>query len=174
VKITTKQLVEILGVSAVAGSLLFVGMQLNLDRKVANAEQYANRAESIKADIRARLESDASMSAALLRWEAGERYDWWPDNFEAEIIELGFSGKEVEAEILQARLNLYQYDNLYFQYQQGLLDEQFWQRARTRLKIGMRNENSYARYVYPATSVLLPISAVLDELLAEIEDESKN
>ena len=45
-----KDIVEIVGIFAVVASLIFVGMQLMLDRKVALAEQYFNRAESVKAD----------------------------------------------------------------------------------------------------------------------------
>ena len=50
-----KEVVEIVGIFAVVASLIFVGMQLMLDRKVALAEQYFNRAESAKADRRAIL-----------------------------------------------------------------------------------------------------------------------
>ena len=56
-----KELVEIVGIFAVVASLILVGMQLQLDRKVALAEQYSNRAESVKADRRVILESDALM-----------------------------------------------------------------------------------------------------------------
>lgn len=51
-KASKKELVEIVGIFAVVASLIFVGMQLQLDRKVALAEQYSNRAESVKADRR--------------------------------------------------------------------------------------------------------------------------
>lgn len=57
-KTSKKYIVEIAGIFAVVVSLIFVGMQLQLDRKVALADQYFNRAESAKADRRALLESD--------------------------------------------------------------------------------------------------------------------
>ena len=47
----TRKILEIVGVLSVVASLLFVGMQLLLDRRITTAEQYQNRAESRKSDF---------------------------------------------------------------------------------------------------------------------------
>ena len=67
-KIDNKALVELVGVLTVTASLVFVGMQLMLDRKVAIAEQYFNRTESAKQDRRTLLLSPVFYQ---------EVEDWW-------------------------------------------------------------------------------------------------
>ena len=75
-KTNQARLFEFIGVIAVVLSLLFVGMQLMFDRRVAMGEQYFNRAEARRADIRSRIESDAYMSDRVNRWENGDRPGW--------------------------------------------------------------------------------------------------
>ena len=72
-KINLKDSIEIVGIFAVVASLLFVGLQLQLDRKVALADQYFNRAESAKADRRALLDSDDYMIGVEQWWADGGR-----------------------------------------------------------------------------------------------------
>jgi hypothetical protein len=167
-----KQLIEITGVAAVVASLLFVGAQLILDRRIARSDQYASRAESMKSDLRAQLESESWMSGADLRWEAGERPGWWPTEFENDSEELGYSGREVWADIITSRLMLLQMDNLYFQYDQGLLPDESWGRMRRTIKGFLSNENRYDKYTYPVYSGPLLIQPLIEEILIEIENEN--
>ena len=54
-KTSKKELAEIVGIFAIVASLIFVGLQLRLEHKVAMADQYFNRAETVKEDYRTRL-----------------------------------------------------------------------------------------------------------------------
>lgn len=72
-KISSRDFAEIFGAVAVTASLLFVGQQLHLDRKVALADQYFNREESAKADRRSLLESDAYFQDIEESWSLGWR-----------------------------------------------------------------------------------------------------
>ncbi|NQV70879.1 MAG: hypothetical protein HQ498_12710 [Pseudohongiella sp.] len=60
-KLTIKESIETIGIVSIVASLIFVGMQLRLDRDVAVAEVYIARTESRRADLRAFLESEASL-----------------------------------------------------------------------------------------------------------------
>ena len=159
-----KFLVEIIGAIGIVMSLVFVGMQLNFEAEVALAEQYANRTESIKSDLRTRLESEPFMSALETRWEFGERPSWWNEEYERQVTVSDATAKQVWANIYNIQLGLYQADNLYFQYQQGLLDEEFWQISRDNVKESLRD--SFVREVY--LDSYLPIREVLLEIDSEL------
>lgn len=160
-----KQLIEIIGVIGIVVSLFFVGMQLYFETEVALSEQYASRAESMKSDLRARLESDDWMSAQERAWENGERPAWWNEDYENQSTIAGFSPREVWATIYNIQLGVYQADNLYFQYQKGLLDEELWIDVRKTVSDLM--QNSYVREVYLDTTSYLPIHDVLKTIANE-------
>lgn len=161
--IGTKQIIETVGLIAVVGSLLFVGMQLRLESRVALSEQYANRAETLMANNRAKLESEAWMSAADKLWESGWRYPWWNETLEEEYAKYGYSGSEIEAEVLNASMTIMHIDNLYFQYQQGLLNETFWRNGKAALRRTLADEESINAYVFRANQIL-PIQELIEEL----------
>ena len=167
-----KQLVELCGAIAVAASLFFVGLQLYLDRKVALAEQYFNRAESAKADRRSLLESEAYFQDIEESWALGWRPFYWNEELLiSKQIETGErSVVAVMARALNLRLNIIGYDSLYYQYQQGLLDDESWTHLRASLKIRMANDE-FAMTIFEnhARATLQP---VIDELLREIEAEN--
>ena len=170
-KASKKDLVEIAGIFAVVASLIFVGMQLQLDRKVALAEQYSNRAESVKADRRIILESDALMQNLEERWALGWRPVYWDEDWEiAGLVKEGaLSSRGVIAEIISKQLAIIGYDTIYYQYRQGLLDEESWSGLRSSLKRGMaQNELTRAVYIQFARTTIQP---VVEELLHEIESE---
>jgi len=166
-KLTRYQFVEIVGIAGVMASLLFVGMQLMLDRKLAIATQYAARAESIKSDLRAEIESDVYLSARAVLWENRGKPSWWTEEFEQTNREYGLSSAENVALIISTNIAILQLDNLYFQYKQGFLTEEFWMGARENVKNSIRNP--ITRAIYMNRSPRLPISDVLDELVLELE-----
>lgn len=170
-KASKKDIVEIVGIFAVVASLIFVGMQLVLDRRVALAEQYFDRAESAKSDRRAILESDDLMRYYEESWALGWRPSFWDEDWEiARRVEEGtISTRSVIAAILDRQLAVIGYDNVYFQYQQGLLDEEMWNELRNGMKRGMvRDELTRAVYQQRARTTIRP---VVEELIREIESE---
>ena len=64
-----RQIIEAIGISAVVASLIFVGMQLLLDRRIAVADQYFNRAEAQRENLRTRTESEAFFANQEEMWE---------------------------------------------------------------------------------------------------------
>lgn len=168
---TLRDWLEIVGIFAVVASLIFVGMQLQLDRKVALAEQYTNRAESVKADRRVILESDALMQYYEEHWALGWRPDYWDEDWEiaGQIEEGAYSLRSVIAAIVENQLAIIGYDTIYYQYSQGLLEEDVWRGLRVSLKRGMaRDELTRAVYATHARKTIRP---VIEELLREIEPE---
>lgn len=164
-----KLAIEMLGVVAVVASLVFVGMQLQLDRQVALGSQYAARAESVKADVRTRMESDAFLAMQARLWASGTRPNWWNAEVAQLAKELELSGADLKTVELDKFLTLLQADNLYFQFQQGLLEEDYWIRARHSLKQRMK-EDPFARAIFPVLGQR--IHPIVLELISEIESET--
>ena len=167
-----KELVEIFGAIAVAASLFFVGLQLHLDRKVALAEQYFNRAESAKADRRSLLESDAYFQGIEESWALGWRPFYWNEQWLiAKQVETGQrSVVAVMARAISLRLSILGYDSLYYQYQQGLLDDESWSHLRASLKTTMESDE-FVMTIYEAYA-RAALKPVIDEILKEIEAEN--
>jgi hypothetical protein len=165
------EIAEIFGAFAVAASLMFVGLQLYLDRKVALADQYFIRGESAKEDRRSRLESDAYLQHLEESWALGWRPHYWDEeSLVAKQIEAGErSVTAVMARELALRMNIIGYDSLYYQYQQGLLNEESWDHMRSGLKITM-SEDDFIRTIYQAYS-RANVKPVIDEIAKEIETD---
>lgn len=173
-QIKLRDWLEVVGIFAVVASLIFVGMQLMLDRKVALAEQYASRAESAKADRRAILESEDYMQFYAERWVLGDKPSYWNEDWQiAKRVNDGtVSVKSVVAEIIGLELDIIGYDSVYFQYQQGLLDEQMWSQLRAGMKRAMlRDELTKVIYERHARSTVRP---VVEEVVREIELEQSS
>ena len=170
-KASKKEIVEIVGIFAVVASLIFVGMQLMLDRRVALAEQYFNRAESAKSNRMAILESEDLMQYYAEIWALGWRPSVWDEDWEiaAHVAEGSIGVRSVMAAITRDQLGIIGYDSVYFQYLQGLLDEELWGELRSTMKRSMaRSELTRAVYSRYARTTIRP---VVEEVLREIESE---
>jgi hypothetical protein len=166
-KPSIRSIVETIGIFGVIASLLFVGMQLQLDRQVALGGQYHDRTESRKADARALLESEAWMSRISKEWESGSRPGWWTDEFEQEANQSQLTGAEVYARIYRIELALLQMDNNFYQTNQDLLSPEFGEANREYLKNFLREP--FAREA--AIEFGGGIVDIVAELNAEIENE---
>lgn len=101
-----------------------------LDRSVALANVYFDRAESFKSDIRSRLESDSYISMVDDEWDRGERPGWWTNELEELFISNNLSGADVTSKSMSAELAVIHMDNIRFQFEQGLYPEGAWNGAR--------------------------------------------
>lgn len=164
-----KEIAESFGAFAVVASLVFVGLQLYLDRKVALADQYFNRGESAKADRRTKLESDHYFQHLEESWALGQRPFYWDEEWViAKQIESGErSVAAVMANALSLRLDVIGYDSLYYQYRQGLLDEESWNQLRSSLKVSM-SKDPFRRHIYQAYA-RANLRPVIEEIVREIE-----
>ena len=173
-KTSTKDIVEIFGMFAIVVSLIFVGIQLRLERKVAMAEQYFNRAETVKEDYRTRLLSSEYFQEVEENWAiTGQTYYSDSDWPEMQQVRDGLRRiSSVETLMLVDRLQIVGYDNLYFQYKQGLIDELTWQGLRSNLKRSMSySELTSDVFLQGARATLRP---VVEEIYKEIESERIN
>jgi hypothetical protein len=173
-----KRIVELIGVFAVVASLVFVGMQLQLDRRLALANLYAFRAESYKSDFRTQLESDSNMTSLAAAWGRGERPVWWNEDLEEYTSSNQMGGLEIHSRILRATILFYHIDNLYFQAESGFYDPDLWLSVEdTFIKVSFRNPASiagnYFRFEAQEGGIERPIDRVMRKLIAEVENENR-
>ena len=102
-----KDIAEIIGIATIVASLIFVGLQMKQSHAIALAEQYQARAEAAQAMYLSVLESGVS-------WES---------------LDVPMQEKSPDEQHLAITISLWswtQYDNHYFQYKAGFLDEESW------------------------------------------------
>ena len=166
VKDSQRTYLEIVGLISVVLSLVFVGIQLLLDRRIAEAEIYSDRAESIKEDIRALMANEVFIESRAELWASGFRPDSWSPELEEFVTEQNYSHEFLQVIFHRDNLQYIHWDNLFYQYSQGLLSEEIWMSVREGIKSSLRNP--LQRYSYAGDG--MPISTVIDELISEIDE----
>jgi hypothetical protein len=101
-----KDVAELVGIAAIVASLLFVALQLKQSHEIALATQFQARAE-------------ATQNLHLTAIEA----DWLPVRPRRNRISNDMSARDINVFLWL----WIQYDNHYYQYQAGFLDESSWQ-----------------------------------------------
>ena len=97
-----KNILEVVGIGAVVGSLIFVGMQLQLDRDVARFALYHQALEQ--------------MSTAVYETDYADLWYRYPDLEDSELSRLELSARTV----------IFAHELIYDMYQNGLIDEDHW------------------------------------------------
>ena len=143
---------QVFGIFALVGSLIFVGLQMKQDQDIAIATQYQARAE-----IAIELQEARQQSNIVTRQE-GQRYIdryGFPEGIDEDISAEGFG-----ALIFDARRLIYVYDNLHYQHSSGFLSEDAWQTNRAQIISMARRpiyyylfENSPGQYRAPYLDV---------------------
>ena len=164
-KLNNKENLETAGAIALVASLAFVGLQLKLDRDVALAQSFSDGMESRKEDIRAKMESESYMLMQETLWESGQRPQWWSNvskSYESKTLN---SGAQIMARFFEVELDYLELENLYFRFEQGLIEENHWLGAKKLLSSFLTDP--FRRAVFLRRESRL--SETIDELIAEID-----
>ena len=138
--------VQIIGIFALVASLIFVGLQLKQTQDIALASQYQAR-------------SEAAMNLFLSGLEAN--YVPVPP-LRSQVTQ------EVPARDVVTTLWLWQsWDNLYYQYQAGFLEESSWESVLRSIKTV--HANCKIRFVYEWRKTGLRVQFV--ELISSLDDQ---
>ena len=127
-----KDFAELLGIAAIFGSLVFVGLELRKSQQIAIAGQYQQRAESFVEQLHARLafSSEQERLANMVR-------SIYSDVIDAAVLE-SMSDEGIALAFTRASADATMFDNNYFQYQSGMMSDDGWQAMRGRLKRALR------------------------------------
>jgi hypothetical protein len=170
--IDKRSVLELMGVLSVVASLIFVGMQLMLDRRVAIAGQYQNRSDLRLQSVLSQFENSDYIQDIAKSWEI-DRPGWWNDEIESNFTR----GKDSMSAIVRRTLRWETFavnmDNNYYQYGQGLLENHIWANYRQQIK-NILIDDSARRAYYAELSVTLPsLSELLIKLTEEIDAETR-
>ena len=119
---------QVVGIFALVASLVFVGMQMQLDREIARVMIYQSRASTLAEISMAAASSPEAMSAAV-KSSFGDpskeiHVDDWPAPITAQDMVLGTY--QVNAFMAIA-------DNSFYQYQEGFLPAEHWASVKSTL-----------------------------------------
>jgi hypothetical protein len=159
-----KEAAEIVGISAIVASLIFVGMELRQSQRIAIAGQYQDRAEiyTIMMLERQALRSSSENPANAIRAHYAEvipqsRFDSMTD-------------EGIAIQSVSANVNLALFDNNFYQYQSGLMAEESWQAQRRRFKSALqRSDFMRAEIAVRGDRYRDSFLALANEIVSEIE-----
>jgi len=127
-----KEFAELLGIAAIFGSLVFVGLELRQSQQIAIAGQYQQRAESFVEQLYSRV----AFSSEQERLAKNVR-SVYSDMIDISVLE-SMSDEGIALEWVRASADGTMFDNNYFQYQSGMMSDDGWQAMRGRLKRALR------------------------------------
>ena len=116
---------QVIGLFGVIGSLIFVGLQMQQDRAIALSEAYQTRT-SISLSLDRELRSNPELVSAALKL-FNDDPAFTP---EQSFLVTSYIGSLLEM-----------YENLHFQYINGFLDEEHWNRVRIQVKTVLLSRN---------------------------------
>ena len=110
---------QVIGLFGVIASLIFVGLQMKQDREIALSDAYQARTATA-IDFQASVVSSPELLDAQLR-----------------VQENGFENVSARDRILYTtyvRMGLNIYENVYFQYMNGFIDDEHWSRTQNQIR----------------------------------------
>jgi hypothetical protein len=110
---------QVIGLFGVIASLIFVGLQMKQDREIALSDAYQARTATA-IDFQASVVSSPELLDAQLRVQAN-----------------GFENVSARDRILYTtyvRMGLNIYENVYFQYMNGFIDDEHWSRTQSQIR----------------------------------------
>lgn len=147
---------QVVGLFGVIASLIFVGLQMKQDRDIALSQAYQARSDQITA-IMAEFGTDPAIQSAMAKFDSKRPQDITPEEREAVSLWIG------------AIFNFY--ENIHFQYLNGFIDEEHWEKSRTGLKNLLVDEFPRARFRNEMSSWRRSFRALAEELITEIDSE---
>jgi len=144
VKLEFGKLIELLGIMGVIASLLFVGIQLQLDRNVALGEQYAARSATRASMLEAILGSDLALESYAKQFEGSQPF-WWHEG--EPRMPLNSTPIDIAVYGIEIQLMMLGWDNIYYQNELGLFDPVEFEVRRASVKNAFRIYPSLRSYM---------------------------
>jgi hypothetical protein len=154
-----KESAELVGITTIVASLIFVGMELRQAQEIAIASQYQTRTQ-FNLDYISTLDDQSAAGQGKLLRDAVLKTKLTDDQT-AYFSEL--SDEEFGKIASNARRIIFIFDNSHFQYQAGFMNEESWQAIRRRTK------NVLGRNVVARAEILEQPDRWRDSLVREFE-----
>ena len=128
-KVNLRTYIELIGIASLVASLIFVGIQLILDRRVSLGNAYQARAESRMENLRMYVSNENLIRDSVERIEAGARPFYYTESIRLEGEKTGYSLEHIIRYSLLQQINMVSFDNIYYQRSLGFLEESYWDAA---------------------------------------------
>ena len=149
-KLDIQDLIQLLGMVGIIGSLVFVGLEMRQSQTIARATQQQDRAAILIDVVNSFYEVDVDMQSTYFE----KNYDY------------DFSTEEIALRNLIHKLWVI-YENDYYQYSQGLMQEDIWRAKLNGIRI--LYNNCEERSIYTARAPIFSDS--FQEIVSGIPDE---
>jgi hypothetical protein len=150
--------IQVIGIFAVVASLIFVGLQMQLDREIALSAATQARTDTTIQDISTAASNPIYMSA-IDKIELGDTASLLPS--------------EKRAVWMHNTATLFNLENVYSQYLSGYLSQERWKASRQTLKGLLRPAYGPRRnYEQNPAAWMESFQLVVDELIGEIDAEA--
>jgi len=170
-KISSREIAELGGLIAIVASLIFVGMQLMLDRKVAMGAQYHERMVLGHERDQGMFASEAYIRERAEEWEAGFYPIWWNDDIEGYQKERNLTLEAVARREVIARMAWIRLNNNYYQYTLGLMPEGYLEDLRIDVKRTMTINPVYRAVALISNTHERGFQNIVSEIDRELSDE---
>ncbi len=162
-----KDIAELIGITAIVASLIFVGLQMQQSQEIAMGAQYQERANAAVENYMSQIQSEQALR---------NRQQWLIDSANSGsypiVIKnlLETAGPEsVAITYILYRANMAMMDNCHFQYESGFMTEDAWLAMRRRLKESLSDEVFAAMYHADSWQFRTSFQEENSRLLAEID-----
>jgi len=153
-RINWKDIAELVGITAIVASLIFVGFQMKQSHEIALSAEYQARTETLVNFLTASA-SDAVVRSAMAKNLSGAA-DFTPD--------------ERIAATLMSRAGVELMQNSHYQYVHGYLDEEHWRAIRMLIKSQLQEPIS--REILLGDAIRPSFRIVVEEIDQEISAET--
>ena len=145
---------QVVGLFAVVGSLVFVGLQMQQDQEIALSQAYQARAETSMLGLLAILESDTALSATT-KANSGEINQLTPT--------------ESQALFLLNAIQFIQWENVHYQYQRGFVSQEHWETQLDMMRTQLPEDGLRLLYRNSPGYWRASFRAVIEQIYKEID-----
>ena len=165
-----KNLVEIIGISAIVASLVFVGLELRQSHQIAIAAEYQERVTTVIDIFNTKIQSETALSVMGQPLYEAVRSTDFPDEYR-HLYE-GYTVEQLGYISADTLISLTNFDNLYFQYQSGFISEESWQAFRYRLLHVLESPISRLEFEKDPNWYRASYRQLCSEIIDEIDSDS--
>jgi len=166
-----KDIAELIGIAAIVGSLIFVGLQMKQSQEIAIANQYQARADAALEFYLARMQTEEALQLLAMSIRESVESGRFGDAVRHALENEG--PKLVAVRSMRYRANITMFDNYHFQYEQGFLTEDAWLGFRVRLKTELANDIRAEFYEGMRGHFRSSFQAECDQIIKEIAEERR-
>lgn len=153
---------QVVGIFCVMASLVFVGLQMQQDRKIALAGQYQDRSAVAVEVWNGMAQSEYDI---LLLGSSAIAKPWWAETFGDSM-----TPHEAGTAIISVRRSFVVLDNHHYQYELNFYDEKTWQSFRGHLQDFMSRNPVARAMVRNQPEIFRPeFLAICEQIVDEIE-----